>query len=1185
MFKDFKMKKIITLMFVFLLCFSFASAIDWDDKVKFKKDYTTSKWGKYEIYDSQFLIFQGKKLATYELIDNSYSILTGYAEIDVELFTEEQLFSELNTYNKNSQLTNLKELKIQYGTLEEIRVEQKKYKTTCEDKKNPTPYTCEDIETGTYSITKEEWIYRDYNGEVLPKGKYKIKIEGTREKLNTGWIDWIGTTGAGKKQLKEWAVWWDTDWLNKQPIEINTTESISQGNLSILINITYNADVMSSNFSDLRFLDEEQDDELGIWFYNNTFIDSNSVEVWVIINRNISSSSNTTIYMYSNNPSVSTTSDIEDAFLFGDDFNGGSVDFTNSWVSTNQGLYTTSSGEMVMANTGTSSQVIQTNLTFSNGYVSEARLRTNDVTNNGLYMTFTGSTRGAFTGNEGIDYPLSNQFRATVGGSASTGGTPSVNLRYRLFGSIPASGDANVNVSQDDRQAVLISNSGTPTNRDGFIAFMRFTAGIGNVDWVYVREDYDFTKLDINFGSVLNIGADVILNSPIDGFNSTTGNVIFNCSSSSPSGVINLTRFIDGDINETIFNTTSQQNLTLVTNVTSIAEGSHNWTCEACDNDLCNTAVERDFTIHTTPATINILEPVGQISSFAVGDNQTLRWELSESGQNLTEHIKNCSYIYNGIETQINKTICITTNETSFPYVLGVNNLTFKTIEEFGIVSTNTTFWEYALLEINQTFNNQTTEGSLETFLATIRIDPTLSINNVNFHYNNSASIGQSFVSGDNIILRRVDFLVPNVETQTNNSFIWEVIFSDSTSANLSIQNQTVNNLGLDNCSSFTNELLNFTVVDEELQTILPNVTIEIAVNVYSEDRAVLIINFSSINENVNPLRICLNTNITEDTIYSLDSTTRYEESNHANEYYNIVDSTLTSSSTIQNIILYDLNISDSTEFQLTFTGSDFLPVENALVNVDRQYISENIFKTVELPKTDFNGQAVLHLVRNDVVYNIRIIKDEVVLGNFENLVAFCQDFTIGDCKIELNAFDSVENIFDYDEELGIIFNNPTYNETTNKVSFNFVTTDGTAKEVLLSVTRNDIFGNRSICNSSLISSGGTLTCNVDPNIDESTLNVEVFTDNILTVKGSIPIDTTNYGAGGYLIMFIMAISFALLFSGSKTGVLFSVILTFAGSIGLGLRTGDLIGVGASGLWILIVVFVGIYKLNKERQS
>lgn len=674
----------------------------------------------------------------------------------------------------------------------------------------------------------------------------------------------------------------------------------------------------------------------------------------------------------------------------------------------------------------------------------------------------------------------------------------------------------------------------------------------------------------------------IVQNAPPNGITSinNTQNLSCNVTGIGNANVTSVSFNVYNSSNNLDFSGTNSgfNNISINTSIitSALSDGLFNWSCNATSTNASAfvTSENRTFILDSSPPNITLIAPNETFNFHLVGDNLTLNWTVNDS------NLQSCWFVYNNTNTTV------TCSDNNFSFITTTQkNLTFFANDSGGNQNSSFTSWDYKILEINQTFNNQTTEGSLETFLATILLGNGLSIDNINFYYNNTLSSGQSFASGDNIILRKADFLIPNVDTRTNNTFIWEVILSDSSHINLTSQNQTVLNLGLDNCSGFNNELLNFTVVDEEFQTNLPNATVEIAVNVFSEDRTELIINFSNIFQNTNPVSICLNENISADTIYSLDSIIRYVGDDHANEYYNIVNLLLTNDSTVQKITLFDLNLSDSTEFQLTFTGSNFLPVENALINVDRQYISENLFKTVELPKTDFNGQTILHLVVNDVIYNIRIIKDGVVLGNFENLVAFCDDITIGDCNIELNAFDSVENIFNYDEDLGIIFQDaPKFNSTTNRVSFNFVTSDGSAKTVTLEVSRNDIFGNRSICNSSLTSSGGTLFCDVDPNIEDSDLRIQILTNDVLTLTGNVELDTTNYGAAGYLIMFLMAMSFALLFSGSKTGVLFSIGLTFAGSIGLSLSSGNLVGVGASGLWLLVIIFIGIYKLNAERQ-
>ena len=664
----------------------------------------------------------------------------------------------------------------------------------------------------------------------------------------------------------------------------------------------------------------------------------------------------------------------------------------------------------------------------------------------------------------------------------------------------------------------------------------------------------------------------VNLNSPIDNYNSTNPVITFNGTAYDDFNLTNVSLYIDGALNET--NSSGINNSNYIFTKT-LADGSHTWTYQACDNASQCTNVTRSLTIDSELPIINIYSPNGTIDYHLLNTNLTLNYSVTDT------NLDSCWYELAGINYTLN---CSTNSSFNFTNI-NWDNLTIWANDTLGNVNSVMTSWTIKLLEISQTYNSETTEGSLETFLASVNLGSGYSINTLTINYNGILNSGQNFADGDNRTLTKTNLLISNVNADTNVSFYWTLLLSDSTSINLTTNNQTIYNLNLDNCSSNTKEIFNFTAVDEEAQTILPNATIEIAVNIYSEDKTTLILNHSAIYEKVNPLRICLNRNLTNDSNYLIDVVVRYENEGHAIEYYNIVNASLTNSSTSQKITLYDLNATDSTDFQLTFTGSDFLPTENALIYVDRQYISENTFKTVELPKTDYNGQAVLHLVRNDVIYNIRIIKNGIVLGNFENLVAFCDDFTIGDCNIELNAFDSVENIFNFDSNLGIIYTSPEYNATANTITFEFVTSDGTTKTVRLEVSKKDIFGNRSLCNDSLISSGGTLTCNIDPNLDESVLKTKVYVDEILAVSGQVSLDSTNYGSAGYLIMFVMTISFILMFSGSKTGVLISMGLTLAGSLGLGLVSGDLIGVGASGLWLLLIIFIGIYKLNKDKDS
>ena len=664
----------------------------------------------------------------------------------------------------------------------------------------------------------------------------------------------------------------------------------------------------------------------------------------------------------------------------------------------------------------------------------------------------------------------------------------------------------------------------------------------------------------------------VTLNSPIDFFNTTQSSIDFNWTVTDDFQVDNSTLYIDDAFNQTIIHGTS--NFTNEQVTVSFIDGSYNWTVVAYDNESrISTNTTRFFTIDTTAPTINLISPIGIISTIVIGENLSLNWTVSDT------NLDTCWFDYNNINT----TVTCGDNNYSFITIQGEQSLIFYANDTINNLGSDTTSWTYEFIENSQTFNNQTIEGSLETFLANITLESGTSVSSTLFFYDGSSNIAESFISGPNNILRISNFVIPNVAEQQQFNFNFQVTLSDSSIINLSTQSQTVSNISIDDCTTNSFELYNFTLIDEEEQdTLSINTTIEISVNVLSVDREITVTSLSNNFNNTNPVLICLN-NITGDSSYVVDVTVRYEAQDHVIEYYNIRNATITNETTISNIFLFDLLTDDSTDFQLTFKGSDFVAVEGALVSIQRQYISENVFKTVELPITDANGQTIVHLVRNDVVYNIIVSKDNSVLGTFNNIIAFCEDFTIGNCQINLNAFSSTEEVFNYNDALGISFTTIIYNETTRIASINFLTSDGTTKTVNFTMSKDDIFGNNSVCSSQVVSSGGTLTCTVPTFIDTSPLTAQVFVDGEQSIIDSIYLTTRNIGTFGYFIMFLMILSITMMLLSSKTMTLIGLFVGVGSSMVLTLVEGKVIGAGSSLIWLAVVIIAMIWKLNKGK--
>lgn len=608
----------------------------------------------------------------------------------------------------------------------------------------------------------------------------------------------------------------------------------------------------------------------------------------------------------------------------------------------------------------------------------------------------------------------------------------------------------------------------------------------------------------------------------------------------------------------------------------ALTDGVYTWNVEMCgDDSTCIFAPSNfTFTLDSTNPIVFARSPGN--NTYVYPQNMTTTFvNLNISA--IDTSLASCSF-NSTFSPSLTVTACNVNRQINLTNNFGRHDIRVCANDSLGNEACNTTF--IVIPRINYSLSS--TVGATETFTFNTSALLGSTLSSVTLVYNGTSySTTLSSDGGGNTISTR-SLIVPPISSNANYTFYW--ITNDGTNYFSSNYTQAISALSIDNCSVNTNALVNMTVYDEETKIFLPalqNVTIETAFNLYSADRTLSILNTSGSFTN-NPLRICLNNNLTSAASYSYDLIVKYDATVYETEYYNIVNSTLNSTSGVQNISLYDLLTADSTEFQLTFTGADYARVPGALVYIDRQYIADNVFRTVELPKTDSNGQTVVHLVRNDIIYNIRIIKDGVLLGNFNNLIAFCEDVSIGNCQINLNGADSVEDIFNYDDDIGIVFSTPTFNSTSRILSFSFTSTDGSSKAVAMNVTRNDIFGNRTICNTQTTSASATLTCTVASNIDESVLNVDILVDGSKVVSGNVVLDEGNYGTIGYVAYFLLALSLILVFSDSKNGILAAIGLSVVGGIGLGLVTGTVVGIGTSAAFMIVVVIIGMWKLNKD---
>ncbi len=651
---------------------------------------------------------------------------------------------------------------------------------------------------------------------------------------------------------------------------------------------------------------------------------------------------------------------------------------------------------------------------------------------------------------------------------------------------------------------------------------------------------------------------------------------------------INYTAFAEAGLSNCWYSNDSYSaNTTLTncgTNITDViwTESQHNVTIWANDTASNEGFSRVSFAIDTTDPEVNITYPFDPINYTITGNNLTINWTVSDT------NLESCWGSFDGGTNNVSLTcgdLNITRNITSFTN----DTFTIWANDSVGNVGVSSRTWIYKIFEVEQVFSSKTLVGSIETFIMNMSLGSGETITEVNFDYNGTEHSATAISLGGSEYNLSSTFIIPTVDAIVNMSFFWRIDLA-SEQINTTAKNQTLNNIDIDDCSIFSTLIFNYTLIDEETQNKITNTTIngtsiEVDLAIFDETKTTLFLNFSQEFNDINPVQICLNVNITESTIYAVDSTVKYEAVNYSIEYYNIQKFLMRNSTIPQRINLFDLKLADATEFQITFKDSDFVVVEDALVQINRQYIPEGLFKTVEIPKTDSNGQTVAHLVEKNVVYNMIVLKGGSILGTFNNVIAFCEDIVIGSCFISLNALTIGEPSFEYDEDVGLFFDFD-YNESTRDLQFDFSTTDGSTKNVTLLGVKIDQLGNTSVCNSFLVSSSGTITCAVPISVGNETIIVSIFVDGDLKIQNYISAGRAfDIGDAGYFLMFFLVLSLALMMTQSKTAVIIGVILGFIASSLFSFVGGGILAIGSSVIWLIIMGIILIYKLNKQKQT
>ena len=698
------------------------------------------------------------------------------------------------------------------------------------------------------------------------------------------------------------------------------------------------------------------------------------------------------------------------------------------------------------------------------------------------------------------------------------------------------------------------------------------------IDWTKGQAASDGNEHDMVWAiesvgvGVLVIGRGAVsLNTPANNDILNSTNVVFNCSANQTGAtLINITRQDNSTgtwtDNQTI-DVTGTANSTEFTQ--SLGNGVYLWSCSACDSDGDCGFAPSNYTLllDTISPTINITSPTSTEDYGAVGENESLNWNVSDN------NLDTCWYDYNGTNT----TVTCSDNQTNFVLEEGIYNLTFWVNDSVGNTNSSFVEWVYNLFDFNDyTYDEDITESTPTTFSGRFQTGSSLSSSYLEYN-NTNYSISINSLGGNRYILSS-SLTTPSVNTGTNITWFFWV-----NNVNATAYNQTVININLDDCSTYTFYLVNYTLVDELSQENIVNAnsTIESLVIVKTVSGGE-IAQFNKTFTGSATASICSEFNLNTSGL-RLWEQSRYGSTDHVFEQHNIQNATMTSLP--NEITLRDLISTSATTFRIQYKSATFLPVANAVINIQRKYIGEGIFKEIESPLTDTSGESSASLDLNSVLYRIIVSKNGITLATFENPAIACDNILTGDCSITINERDSATLINNYDTENDFNYGLSQSNRT---ITLAFSVPSGENRLVNLFVNQSTILGNKTSCNQTLYATSGQLQCDIAEGLGDVSLVVDVSADNILIRKASSTIleDRSQYfGTDNIVLTFFLVLSLVLLMISSPITVLIGLVIgLIASSLMLLLNSGDIFGVAPVLTYLIIIVILLIVKISgRER--
>lgn len=442
--------------------------------------------------------------------------------------------------------------------------------------------------------------------------------------------------------------WWNNSWNYKQQVSDLTGEYPS-------FNITYNGN-MNSDFSDLRFLNLSENDELNFTLREKV----DGAWAYVTVDTNNESS----IYMYYGNPTALSTSSVNDTFLYPShyyDYDAGNLsdqihnaDLNNSGASETSGYVL--SGFDFTPNDYMSASTLSGFSTGSTPRTLIMWVNSDDVSNFREFFTYGTESANAFfafrQNNDGEIWAQNGALAFSSGAYLNTSVWTMVTAIYD---------GTNFKMYKDSQKffdSAETFNTGTTNNPyiGSYLGAAEFWDG--KIDEIYfytkaltdddVAELNSMGNLSATFGAEeLRSTLNITLLYPENNYKSTSNSIDFSCLCEANGGCLSLNMTIDGFVVNTTTNTSIAQNLSLTYSNNSIPDGDYQWFCTASNSNEDSNSSIYSFTVDSTAPIVTITSPSDPHTVTQFNESVQINWTVLDANPDT------CWYAYSDYDASL----------------------------------------------------------------------------------------------------------------------------------------------------------------------------------------------------------------------------------------------------------------------------------------------------------------------------------------------------------------------------------------------------------------------------------------------------------------------------------------------------------------------------------------------------